>query len=188
MVPASADKTQNTLVASSATHASGDKRFKILDATIKRHQYQQDALIEILHKAQDLFGYLEHDVLVYITHSLRLPPSRVYGVATFYHLFTLAPNGTHTCVVCTGTACYVKGAQSILATLEKSTHIHAGETTADGQLSLLTARCLGACGIAPAVVFDGVVCGNQTPEAVGEWLRHSGSADHVQGEMKDGSS
>ncbi|SRR5579883_718767 len=148
------------------SHGSGDKRFKILDATIKRHQYQQDALIEILHKAQELFGYLENDLLLYIAHSLKLPPSRVYGVATFYHLFSLAPKGVHTCVVCTGTACYVKGAQAILTDLEKSAHIYAGETTPDGQLSLLTARCLGACGIAPAVVFDGTVCGNQTPESV----------------------
>ncbi|BAB72708.1 bidirectional hydrogenase complex protein HoxE [Anabaena sp. FACHB-709] len=155
-------------------HPSGDKRLKMLDAAIKRHQYQQDALIEILHKAQELFGYLENDLLLYIAHSLKLPPSRVYGVATFYHLFSLAPQGVHSCVVCTGTACYVKGSSAILADLEKATRIHAGETTADGQLSLLTARCLGACGIAPAVVFDGKVLGNQTPESVNErvqgWL------------------
>ncbi|WP_066379034.1 MULTISPECIES: bidirectional hydrogenase complex protein HoxE [unclassified Anabaena] len=153
------------------THPSGDKRLKMLDATIKRHQYQQDALIEILHKAQEIFGYLETDLLLYIAHSLKLPPSRVYGVATFYHLFSLAPQGKHTCVVCTGTACYVKGAQAILTNLEKSTCIHPGETTADGELSLLTARCLGACGIAPAVVFDGAVLGNQTPETVEQHIQ-----------------
>jgi bidirectional [NiFe] hydrogenase diaphorase subunit len=157
-----------------STHPSGDKRFKMLDATIKRHQYQQDALIEILHRASELFGYLEPDLLLYVARNLKLPPSRVYGVATFYHLFSLAPKGLHTCVVCTGTACYVKGAQAILTNLEQSAHIHASETTPDGQLSLLTARCLGACGIAPAVVFDGTVLGHQTPESVheriAEWL------------------
>lgn len=147
-------------------HPSGDQRFKMLDATIKRHQYQQDALIEILHKAQELFGYLENDLLLYIAHSLKLPPSRVYGVATFYHLFSLAPKGVHRCVVCTGTACYVKGAAALLAAVEQSAHIRVGETTPDNQLSLSTARCLGACGIAPAVVFDGTVCGHQTPEQV----------------------
>jgi bidirectional [NiFe] hydrogenase diaphorase subunit len=109
---------------------------------------------------------LEDDLLLYIAHSLKLPPSRVYGVATFYHLFSLKPKGVHTCVVCTGTACYVKDAAKLLATVEESANIHAGETTPDGQLSLLTARCLGACGIAPAVVFDGIVSGNQTPELV----------------------
>jgi bidirectional [NiFe] hydrogenase diaphorase subunit len=159
-----------------SSHPSGDKRLKILDATIKRYQYQQDALIEILHKAQELYGYLENDLLLYVAHKLKLPPSRVYGVATFYHLFSLAPQGAHSCVVCTGTACYVKGAQEILTNLEKSACIRAGETTSDRQLSLMTARCLGACGIAPAVVFDGKVLGNQTPESVAEkvqgWLKH----------------
>ncbi|PIG92313.1 bidirectional hydrogenase complex protein HoxE [Gloeocapsopsis sp. IPPAS B-1203] len=158
------------------THPSGNTRFKVLDITIKRYQYQQDALIEVLHKAQELFGYLD-DLLLYVARSLKLPPSRVYGVATFYHLFSLAPQGVHTCTVCTGTACYVKGAAQILATVEKYTNIRAGETTSDKQLSLLTARCLGACGIAPTVVFDGTVCGHQTPESVcdrlKEWLENS---------------
>ncbi|MBD2598108.1 bidirectional hydrogenase complex protein HoxE [Nostoc spongiaeforme FACHB-130] len=158
-------------------HPSGDKRLKMLDATMKRHQYQQDALIEILHKAQELYGYLENDLLLYIAHKLKLPPSRVYGVATFYHLFSLAPQGVHSCVLCTGTACYVKGAQAILANVEKTAHIRAGETTTNGQLSLLTARCLGACGIAPAVVFDGTVLGNQTPESV---------CDRIQGWLENG--
>lgn len=157
--------------ASVTTHPSGDKRFKILDVTIKRHQARQDALIEILHKAQELFGYLEDDVLLYVSRSLKLPPSRVYGVATFYHLFSLAPQGVHTCTVCTGTACYVKGAAQILAIVEQQAKIRAGETTADKQLSLLTARCLGACGIAPAVVFDGTVCGHQTSESVCDRLK-----------------
>jgi bidirectional [NiFe] hydrogenase diaphorase subunit len=147
-------------------HPSGDNRFKVLDVTIKRHQYRADALIEILHKAQELFGYLEADLLLYVAHSIQLPPSQVYGVATFYHLFILAPKGVHRCVVCTGTACYVKGAAALIAATEQLAQIHVGETTPDQQFSLLTARCLGACGIAPTVVFDGQVCGHQTPERV----------------------
>ena len=99
-------------------HPSGDKRFKILDTTLKRCQFQQDALIEVLHKAQELFGFLETDVLLYVARGLKLPPSRVYGVATFYHLFTLKPQGEHTCVVCMGTACFVKGADRLLAAVE----------------------------------------------------------------------
>ena len=95
-------------------HPSGDKRFKILDVTLKRYQFQHDALIEVLHKAQDLFGFLELDVLLYVARGLKLPTSRVYGVATFYHLFTLKPQGEHTCVVCMGTACFVKGADRLL--------------------------------------------------------------------------
>jgi bidirectional [NiFe] hydrogenase diaphorase subunit len=143
---------------------------------MKRHQFQADALIEVLHKAQELFGFLENDLLLYIAHSLRLPPSRVYGVATFYHFFSLKPKGEHTCVVCMGTACYVKGAATVLAALEHAAGIRAGETSADRKVSILTARCLGACGIAPALVFDGAVAGHQTAQAALErvkgWLAH----------------
>ena len=153
------------------THPSGDNRFKLLEVTMKRHQYQPDALIEVLHTAQELFGYLEPDLLLYIAHSLRLPPSRVYGVATFYHFFSLEPKGAHTCVICMGTACYVKGAAGILTALEHETGLRAGSTAADGSLSLLTARCLGACGIAPSVVLDGAVAGHQTSEAVLERVK-----------------
>ena len=150
--------------ATAQPHPSGDNRFKILEATMKRLQYQPDALIEVLHKAQELFGFLSTDLLLYIAHSLKLPPSRVYGVATFYHFFSLAPQGEHTCVVCLGTACYVKGAAALLAAVEREAGAKAGATTPDNRLSLMTARCLGACGIAPAVVFDGTVAGHQTVE------------------------
>lgn len=145
-------------------HASGDRRFKSLDMTMKRHQYKPDALIEVLHKAQEAFGFLEEDVLIYIARGLKLPLSKVYGVATFYHLFSLKPNGAHTCVVCLGTACYVKGSNKVAEALEQELGIKMGETTADGQVSLMAARCLGACGIAPAVVFDGTVAGKLEPE------------------------
>ncbi|EAZ93021.1 bidirectional hydrogenase complex protein HoxE [Crocosphaera chwakensis] len=141
-----------------------DKRFKIIDITMKRNHYRQDALIEILHKAQEAFGYLEPDILEYVAHALKLPLSRVYGVATFYHLFSLKPSGKHTCVVCLGTACYVKGSDKVLTALQQELGIKSGETTTDKQISLLSARCLGACGIAPAIVFDGEVAGKQMPE------------------------
>jgi bidirectional [NiFe] hydrogenase diaphorase subunit len=148
------------------SHPSGDKRFKLLEVAMKRHQYRQDALIEVLHAAQELFGYLELDLLHFIARHLKLPPSRVYGVATFYHFFTLKPKGRHTCVVCTGTACYVKGADALIAAVGKESRVKPGETTENGELSLLTARCLGACGIAPAVVVDGTVRGHETPEGL----------------------
>lgn len=133
---------------------------------MKRHQYQADALIEVLHTAQELFGCLEDDMLTHVARSLKVPPSRVYGVATFYHFFTLKPHGEHTCVVCMGTACYVKGAAALVSAIEDLAGIKAGETTPDGKLSLITARCLGACGIAPAVVLDGEVLGYETPESL----------------------
>jgi bidirectional [NiFe] hydrogenase diaphorase subunit len=151
---------------SAIPHPSGDKRFKLLEVTMKRHQFRQDALIEILHAAQELFGYLELDLLYFVARHLKLPPSRVYGAATFYNFFSLKPKGEHTCVLCTGTACYVKGANQLLRAVEDAAHIKAGETTPDSRLSLVTARCLGACGIAPAVVLDGNVRGNETPDSL----------------------
>ena len=155
-------------------HASGDKRFKILEAQMKKHQFRHDALIEILHKAQELFGYLDDDLLLFVAYKLKLPASRVYGVATFYHFFQLKPQGEHTCVVCLGTACYVKGADKILNGIQEKYKLKSGETTADHKLSLLTARCIGACGIAPAVVYDGTVTPRATAdsalEQINQWM------------------
>ncbi|MBK9138640.1 MAG: bidirectional hydrogenase complex protein HoxE [Verrucomicrobia bacterium] len=169
-------KSRNRVSASTPPKAAGDKRYKILETQMKRFQYRQDALIEVLHRAQELFGFLDHDLMRHIAHHLRLPPSRVFGVATFYHFFNLKPKGAHSCVICMGTACYVKGADKVVAALEKEYGIKAGETTEDGKFSLATARCIGACGIAPAVVYDGVVTARQTPESALEivkgWLRH----------------
>lgn len=132
---------------------------------MKRYQYKPDALIEVLHKAQEAFGYLEEDVLLYVARGLKLPLSKVYGVATFYHLFSLKPSGAHTCVVCLGTACYVKGSDKVAEALQQELGVEMGETTPDGKVSLLAARCLGACGIAPAVVFDGTVAGKQDADS-----------------------
>lgn len=156
---------QKTSPKASKNQQEGDRRLKRIDITMKRHQYRADALIEVLHAAQEAFGYLEEDVLAHIAHGLKLPLSRVYGVATFYHLFTLKPSGAHNCVVCMGTACYVKGGNKILDALQETLGIEVGETTPDGSLSLMAARCLGACGIAPALVYDGVIAGKQDPEA-----------------------
>ena len=95
-------------------HPSGDNRFELVDKQLKRGRYSQDQLIETLHVAQDVFGNLSEDILVYVARALRLPPSMVYGVATFYELFTFDPPGDHSCTVCTGTACFVKGADDIV--------------------------------------------------------------------------
>jgi bidirectional [NiFe] hydrogenase diaphorase subunit len=151
---------RRNLDVSVAAPAPTDRRFKLVEATMKRHQYRPDALIEVLHTAQEVFGYLDRKLLISVARALRLPPSWVYGVATFYHFFSLAPRGEHSCVVCLGTACYVKGAANLLSSLEQELNVKAGQTTPDGKVSLLTARCLGTCGLAPVVVFDGSVAGN----------------------------
>jgi bidirectional [NiFe] hydrogenase diaphorase subunit len=152
-------------------HPSGDSRFTLLDRAITRSQHRQDSLIEILHTAQELFGYLSDDVLIYIAQNLKLPASRVYGVATFYNFFSLEPKGKHTCTICLGTACYVKGAANILSALSKELGIEAGHSTPDRLVSLEGARCIGACGLAPAVVFDGEIAPQQTPEKAVERIR-----------------
>lgn len=145
---------------------SDDKRWKIVEATARRHGRVPHALIETLHTVQECFGYLDETALRFVASTLRVPLSRVYGAATFYHYFTLKPQGKHTCVVCTGTACYIKGAPALLAAVEKTHGIGPGETTPDGELSLLTARCLGSCGLAPAAVMDNVVLGKVAPAAL----------------------
>ena len=165
---------KNRRLQAALEHASGDKRFKILEVHMKKHQFRHDALIEVLHKAQELFGYLEDDLLLFIAHKLKLPASRVYGVATFYHFFTLKPQGEHTCVICLGTACFVKGADKVIAAVEGKLKLKCGETTADNKVSLLTARCIGACGIAPAAVYDGTVTPRQTPDTALEQLNKWG--------------
>ena len=112
-------------------HPGGDARFDLLEKTLKRTRFCQDALIEVLHSAQDIFGYLRLDILHYIARQLKLPPSRVYGVATFYHLFSFSPKGEHSCTVCLGTACYVGGAPAIALTLEQAFDIRLEQTSPD---------------------------------------------------------
>ena len=138
---------------------SQDKRWRLVDTTMRKLGSQPRGLIETLHTVQETFGYLDEAGLRYVAVSLRVPLSRAYGVATFYHYFTLKPAGEHTCVVCTGTACYIKGAPALLGAIEKRYGVKPGETTEDNELSVLTARCLGSCGLAPAAVFDSTELG-----------------------------
>jgi bidirectional [NiFe] hydrogenase diaphorase subunit len=148
-----------------------DRRWKVVDARMRRLGYRPDALVEALHSAQDSFGYLDRDALAYVAGALRVAPSQVYGVATFYSYFTLEPQGAHTCVVCTGTACYINGAAKLLEAILAALGVAAaGQTTSDGQVSVLTAHCVGACSIAPVVVVDGDVHGKLSAEAIVQQL------------------
>ena len=147
-----------------------DKRWRLVDATMRRMGQHSRGLIETLHTVQEAYGYLDEEALRYVALSLRVPLSRAYGVATFYHFFTLKPAGEHTCVICTGTACYIKGAPLLVDAVKKDLNVTPGETTADGKVSVLTARCLGSCGLAPAVVYDNEVAGKVSPHAMRERL------------------
>jgi bidirectional [NiFe] hydrogenase diaphorase subunit len=153
------EKTQ-----ASQTVPQRDNREKMLERAMSRHHYSGDALIEVLHTAQELYGFLTPELLTTIARKLRLPPSRVLGVTTFYHFFSLEPKGEHTFIVCTGTACYVKGAQALLDTIEHRCRCKAGSTSADGKVSVAGARCIGSCGLAPAVICDGNIMARVTPE------------------------
>jgi len=152
-------------------HPSGDERYLALDRTMKLFAYEKDALLEVLNTAQEAFGFLSEELLIYISNQLSVPLSRVYGVATFYHMFTFTPLGEHNCIICTGTACHVKGANRIVQALTELFRINAGETTEDGLFSLTTARCLGSCGLAPVVVLDGDVLGKERPESVARQIK-----------------
>jgi bidirectional [NiFe] hydrogenase diaphorase subunit len=136
-----------------------DKRWKIVETRMRRMGDRPAALIEALHATQEAFGYIDTDALNFVGDTLGVPHSRVYGVATFYSFFTLKPQGEHTCVVCTGTACYINGAKQILSGLEKGLGVKPKQTTPDNKVSVLTARCVGSCSLAPAVIVDGEVRG-----------------------------
>ncbi len=153
-----------TLLQSRPPLPSDDKRWKLVNATMRRNGYAGHALIETLHSVQDAFGFLDETAMRFVAGSLDLSLSKVFGVATFYHLFMLKPKGRHACVVCTGTACYIKGAGGLVDAIQERFAVGPGETTADNRLSVLMARCVGACGLAPAVVLDGAMQGKQTAQ------------------------
>ena len=156
---------------------SDDKRWRIVQGTMRRNGFSRHALIETLHTVQESFGFIDDDSMHYVAESLHVPLSRVYGVSTFYHLFSLKPAGDHTCVMCTGTACYIKGINDMLAQIDEKYEIRPGETTEDGKVSLLSARCLGSCGLAPVAVFDGEVVGKLDPEGLAARLAEWSNGD-----------
>ncbi len=143
-----------------------DNRRLLLEKVLKEHNYQENALLEILHRAQEIYGYLDKDLLMDISGSLNIPPSHVYGVATFYSYFKLRKPGEHVVTGCLGTACYVKGVEQIMQAVEEEFNLKRGGSTTDGKLSLLVTRCIGACAMAPTIVVDDEVIGKATKEMV----------------------
>lgn len=142
-----------------------------LKKEIERQKKQPGAVIPILQKAQEIFGYLPEEVQRFVAEELNLPLEDVYAVATFYSQFSLKPKGKHEISVCMGTACYVKGADKILEKLSEILKIKSGDCTKDGKFSLSECRCLGACGMAPVMKINNDVYGNLTPEKVEEILK-----------------
>ena len=143
---------------------SDDNRWKIVNGTMRKNGFARHALIETLHTVQSAFGYLDDDSIRFVARSLRVPLSQAYGVATFYHYFSVRPPGRHTMTICAGTACYIKGTDKLIAEASKHLGLSPGHTTPNGQISLMTARCVGACSRAPVVLSDGEVAGEVTRE------------------------
>ena len=136
-----------------------DKRWKIVATRMRRLGDPRPARSVRCNAVQEAFGFLDSDALEFVGDTLGVPHSRVFGVATFYSFFTLKPQGDRTCVVCTGTACYINGAGDIIEAFDDKLGVKPKGTTEDGKISLLTARCIGACSLAPAVIVDGEMKG-----------------------------
>lgn len=136
---------------------------KLMDL-IEEHKGKKGALMPILQKAQGIYGYLPIEVQKIIAEQMDIPLEEVYGVVSFYSQFTLNPKGKYAISVCLGTACYVKGSQTILDKLSEKLGIKPGGITSDGKFSLEATRCLGACGLAPAMVINGEVYGKLKAE------------------------
>lgn len=150
--------------------SEGDPRYQQLEQMIQEYRNEAGALIPVLHKAQQIFGYLPEDVQVKVAEGLNVPLSEVYGVITFYSLFSTKPRGQHTIGVCMGTACYVKGSAQILETLQNELNVKIGDTTHDGLFTLTVTRCLGACGLAPVITIGEDVYGRLTSDKISEIL------------------
>ncbi len=143
-----------------------EEKYAPIDRVIEKYQGQEGALIPILHQVQQVYGYLPEDIQAYIAEKLGVSLSEVYGVVSFYALFTTVPKGKHRLSICLGTACYVKGSGEILAEFEKKLNIKVGETTPDGLFTLEACRCLGACGLAPVMMVDEDVHGRLVADDV----------------------
>ncbi|WP_461206497.1 NADH-quinone oxidoreductase subunit NuoE [Clostridium sp. DL1XJH146] len=147
------------------------EKFKELEVFINEIPDKQGALIEVLHKAQSIFGYLPNEVQKFVANKLNIPVAKVYGVVTFYSYFTTEPRGKYVVNVCMGTACFVRGSGDVLNEFEKELDIKAGQTTPDGKFTIEVLRCVGACGLAPVVTVNDRVFGHVTKAQVKDLLK-----------------
>lgn len=139
---------------------------KDLIEIVKKYENKPNDIIEALHEIQNLYGYISDDAQKCLSKYLNVPMSEIYGIITFYSRFKLKPKGKYNIQVCLGTACYVKGSAKVLEAFEKELNIKSGDITQDGLFSLEEVRCIGACGLAPAIVINEDVYGKVTPDQV----------------------
>lgn len=143
-----------------------EELYKELDVIIEQWKDEPGGLLPIMQNAQEIIGCVDEEVQNYISDKTGVPVSTIYGVATFYSLFTLEPNGKYTIGICLGTACYVRGSQLVYDELSKQLGVEAGRTASDGLFTLTATRCIGCCGLAPALTVNGDVYGRVQPEDV----------------------
>ena len=146
--------------------AEAEGMFQEIDAYIDSLTDLNGALIPVLHRAQETYGYLSEEVQLYTARKLQISAAKVYGVATFYSYFTMKKKGQYKINICLGTACFVRGAETVLSAFEKELSIKAKETTDDGLFTLDSIRCVGACGLAPVVMVNDKVYGRVKPDDV----------------------
>lgn len=147
-----------------------EKDLNTIKEICKSFDNKPGELINVLHKTQESFGYLPAEVQEVVAQELKMSVAKVYGVVTFYSFFTMLPKGKHPISICTGTACYVRGADNVLQEFKRQLNIEVGQTTGDGKFSLSCLRCVGACGLAPVVQVGDKTYGRVSPEGVKEIL------------------
>ena len=142
------------------------EKYQKYDRVLDQFGVREGSLIKILHAAQEIFGFLPREVLLYTARKLGIPFAEIYGIVSFYSLFSMKPRGEKTIEICMGTACYVKGAEEILDQFKKELDIEPGEISADGKFTIETSRCVGACSLAPVVSVDEKVYSKVKPGEV----------------------
>jgi len=140
-----------------------EARQRALDEIIDKYRSKRDPLIAMLQETQAAMGYIPEKAVARISEFLRIPPSRVYGVATFYTQFSFKPKGRHTILCCQGTACHVLGSAAVLEEMKKELNVNEGETTQDGRFTLEKVYCIGCCSLAPAMIVDDTAHGKLAP-------------------------
>lgn len=154
-------------------HCEGCNGCKIdekLEKIAKKYKNVEGGIISALHEVQDTYGYISSTAQKYLSKELNIPMSEIYGIITFYSRFSLVPKGKYNIQVCMGTACYVKGSEKVLNRFKEKLGIKEGETTSDGKFSIESVRCIGACGLAPAIVINEEVYGKMDEKKVDELI------------------
>ena len=155
--------------------------FDAVAKVIEQYKEKDGALIMVLHAAQEIFGYLPMELQEFIADGMNIPLSEVCGVVSFYSFFSTQKRGKHTIRMCQGTACYVRGGKKVVDAIKRELDVEVGGTTADGQYTFEIARCIGACGLAPAMMVDNDVYKQVNPAKVPAILSRYEETEAVEG-------